>query len=97
MLTIPTTTITLGEVAVNSTNEISFNLINNTSEPINIDSFSTSCGCTNATLSVNPIPPNSISIFGLAFTPTSKGSHHKSANIVVNGVTTTFYINASVK
>lgn len=97
MLTIPTTTATLGDITVNSRNEVSFNLINDTNIPIKVDSYSASCGCTSPSLSINPIPANSTAVFQLVFVPTSKGSHHKTGSIVVNGQTTTFYINATVK
>ncbi len=97
MLTIPTITASLGEVSIGSNNEVSFNLINDTNIPIKIDSFSSSCGCTVPTLSVNPIPANSTGIFSLVFTPANSGKHNKSATIVVNGNITTFYINATAK
>jgi len=97
MLTIVETTKNLGNIPYNVPVTVSFNVINETAESINIASVGAGCGCTQPSMSVNPIPPHSTAQFNCVFNANSMGNNHKSAYYTEEGQsTTTVYFSANV-
>ena len=96
MLTIPIVTKQLGDIKLNVPVTITYDLINGTDSPINIDGLGTTCGCTSGTVLTNPVPANSTTQFSLIFNAASRGTNNKIAWITSQGKKTEFYFSANV-
>lgn len=96
MIHIPEITKNLGNIPYNVPKAISWELKNNTDEPIFIDSFGAGCGCTTPSLSINPIPAHSSGFFNATYSANSQGTNHKSAWIKVKEEQVNLYFTANV-
>ena len=97
MLTIPTTTKDLGTIAYNVPVTVSFDLINDTNEDIQVTNFGAACGCSTPSLSHNPIPANSTAQFNIVYNAAARGNNRKSGYIFINEEDTKFYFSANVE
>jgi len=76
MIVVPNPTKRLEPIKYNHPVKIEYEVQNTGDEPIEITNMGTQCGCTAATMSVNPIPANGSAIFSLVY----NASHHGNIN-----------------
>ena len=93
---IPITTKQLGDIPYNVPVTLQYDIINDNQDFLKINNITTSCGCTNGAMSINPIPPNQTAQLVISFSANARGSNNKSISFNQNQDSHTLYFSANV-
>jgi len=93
---IPITTKQLGDIPYNVPVTLQYDIINDSQDFLEIKNITTSCGCTNEAMSINPIPPNQTAQLVITYSANARGNNSKSISFRQNGDSHTLYFSANV-